>query len=83
MLTAARAGHPLALPQVRSYQGSWGFVTSDLFPGDLFIHQDAIPRGTHLEPGMTVQLEIREDSKGRLNGVDITADSGGGQYPAV
>lgn len=59
---------------VRSFQDRWGFLNSERFVGDLFVHRDGmLPQyqGINLLPGTLVEFDVRHDdhrpdSKNRL-----------------
>jgi len=59
---------------VRSFQGAWGFINSDRFAGDLFIHSDSLlqqHQGAQLTVGTAVEFDVERDhhrkgSKNRL-----------------
>lgn len=56
-------GHRLC-GHIRSFQGAWGFINSDRFAGDLFIHQDSLLaqyQGAQLTVGTMVQFDVEQD----------------------
>mmetsp|Transcript_90530 Transcript_90530/g.260834 ORF Transcript_90530/g.260834 Transcript_90530/m.260834 type:complete len:607 (-) Transcript_90530:64-1884(-) len=49
---------------IRSFQGAWGFINSDRFAGDLFIHSDSILpqyQGIELTVGTMVEFDVERD----------------------
>jgi len=49
---------------VRSFQGSWGFVNSDKFEGDLFVHNDSLlvqHESQQLNAGAVVEFDVEHD----------------------
>mmetsp|Transcript_49632 Transcript_49632/g.105648 ORF Transcript_49632/g.105648 Transcript_49632/m.105648 type:complete len:575 (+) Transcript_49632:178-1902(+) len=49
---------------VRSFQGAWGFINSDRFAGDLFIHSDSVLpqfQGMELQVGTMVEFDVERD----------------------
>ena len=59
----AQVGHLLAqtvVGRIKSFRGNWGFVNSDSFAGDLFIHAKLNPDLGPVAAGDPVQLEIAE-----------------------
>jgi len=49
---------------VRSFQGAWGFINSDRFAGDLFVHRDSLLphcQGVELTVGTTVEFDVERD----------------------
>jgi len=66
-------GHRLR-GHVRSFQGAWGFINSDRFAGDLFVHSDSLlqqHQGAQLTVGTAVEFDVERDhhrkgSKNRL-----------------
>eukprot|EP00930_Biecheleria_cincta_P065851 TRINITY_DN5176_c0_g1_i1.p1 TRINITY_DN5176_c0_g1~~TRINITY_DN5176_c0_g1_i1.p1 ORF type:complete len:703 (+),score=128.90 TRINITY_DN5176_c0_g1_i1:171-2279(+) len=61
---------------IRSFQGAWGFINSDRFAGDLFVHRDSLLSDptdwqgqAHLAFGTVVEFDIEHDNhrKGTRN----------------
>lgn len=61
---------------IRSFQGAWGFINSDRFAGDLFVHRDSLLNDpvdwqgqAHLAFGTVVEFDIEHDNhrKGTRN----------------
>jgi len=48
--------------KIKSFRDNWGFVNSDTFGGDLFIHAKSNPELGFVGPGDPIQFEIAEDS---------------------
>lgn len=49
---------------IRSFQGAWGFINSDRFAGDLFIHSDSVLpqyQGVELSVGTMVEFDVERD----------------------
>lgn len=49
---------------IRSFQGAWGFVNSDKFAGDLFVHRDALLQqfqDVELTAGTIVEFDVERD----------------------
>lgn len=49
---------------IRSFQGAWGFINSDRFAGDLFIHSDSVLpqyQGMELTVGTMVEFDVERD----------------------
>jgi len=49
---------------IRSFQGAWGFVNSDKFAGDLFVHRDALLQqfqDVELTAGTVVEFDVERD----------------------
>lgn len=49
---------------IRSFQGAWGFINSDRFAGDLFIHSDSVLpqfQGIELTVGTMVEFDVERD----------------------
>eukprot|EP00931_Biecheleriopsis_adriatica_P103758 TRINITY_DN78549_c0_g1_i1.p1 TRINITY_DN78549_c0_g1~~TRINITY_DN78549_c0_g1_i1.p1 ORF type:complete len:662 (-),score=109.55 TRINITY_DN78549_c0_g1_i1:77-1837(-) len=49
---------------IRSFQGAWGFVNSDKFAGDLFVHRDALLQqcqDVELAAGTVVEFDVERD----------------------
>mmetsp|Transcript_22789 Transcript_22789/g.59298 ORF Transcript_22789/g.59298 Transcript_22789/m.59298 type:complete len:749 (-) Transcript_22789:64-2310(-) len=49
---------------IRSFQGAWGFINSDRFAGDLFIHSDSVLpqfQGVELTVGTMVEFDVERD----------------------
>lgn len=55
---------------VRSFRDSWGFVVSDDFEGDLFLHQRSNP-GVQLQSGDTVEFVISQERSGKLHATSV------------
>jgi cold shock CspA family protein len=51
---------------VRSFQGAWGFIVSDRFAGDLFVHRDSFMaqyQGSAITVGMVVEFDVERDQR--------------------
>mmetsp|Transcript_74511 Transcript_74511/g.155332 ORF Transcript_74511/g.155332 Transcript_74511/m.155332 type:complete len:581 (-) Transcript_74511:115-1857(-) len=49
---------------IRSFQGAWGFINSERFAGDLFVHRDSLLpqfQGMDLAVGMMVEFDVERD----------------------
>lgn len=49
---------------IRSFQGAWGFINSDRFAGDLFMHRDSLLaqyQGVELMVGTMVEFDVERD----------------------
>mmetsp|Transcript_13648 Transcript_13648/g.38877 ORF Transcript_13648/g.38877 Transcript_13648/m.38877 type:complete len:691 (+) Transcript_13648:2-2074(+) len=49
---------------IRSFQGAWGFINSDRFAGDLFVHRDSLLaqyQGVELTVGTMVEFDVDRD----------------------
>lgn len=49
---------------IRSFQGAWGFINSDRFAGDLFVHRDSLLpqfQGMELAIGSVVEFDVERD----------------------
>jgi len=53
---------------IRSFQGAWGFINSDRFAGDLFVHRDSLLakdaaelQGIQLAVGTIVEFDVERD----------------------
>lgn len=49
---------------IRSFQGAWGFINSDRFAGDLFVHRDSLmPQhiSAQLSVGIVVEFDVERD----------------------
>ncbi|CAE7227508.1 unnamed protein product [Symbiodinium natans] len=49
---------------IRSFQGAWGFINSDRFAGDLFVHRDSLLaqcQNAQLGLGTVVEFDIERD----------------------
>lgn len=49
---------------IRSFQGAWGFINSDRFAGDLFVHRDSLLsqyQGVELTVGTMVEFDVERD----------------------
>eukprot|EP00419_Tripos_fusus_P006931 CAMPEP_0172685218 /NCGR_PEP_ID=MMETSP1074-20121228/20082_1 /TAXON_ID=2916 /ORGANISM="Ceratium fusus, Strain PA161109" /LENGTH=736 /DNA_ID=CAMNT_0013504323 /DNA_START=26 /DNA_END=2236 /DNA_ORIENTATION=+ len=49
---------------IRSFQGAWGFINSDRFAGDLFVHRDSLLaqyNGMELTAGTMVEFDVERD----------------------
>jgi cold shock CspA family protein len=58
-------GHRLR-GHVRSFQGAWGFIISDRFAGDLFVHRDSFLaqfQGTQITQGTVVEFDVERDQR--------------------
>lgn len=80
MITTRIPSHPMdwigqrITGYIRSFQDRWGFINSDRFLGDLFVHRDGLLpqcQGVTLTPGTVVEFDVRhddhrQDSKNRL-----------------
>eukprot|EP00931_Biecheleriopsis_adriatica_P100864 TRINITY_DN76106_c0_g1_i1.p1 TRINITY_DN76106_c0_g1~~TRINITY_DN76106_c0_g1_i1.p1 ORF type:complete len:654 (-),score=113.74 TRINITY_DN76106_c0_g1_i1:101-2062(-) len=74
----AEVGHLLGrvlTGSIRSFRDSWGFITSDQFQGDLFIHRRASPNLGPVQSGDPVKFEVAQDAQAK--------DGEEGQYQAV
>jgi len=50
--------------QVRSFQGAWGFIVSDAFAGDLFVHRDSFTvKEPQINVGMLVAFSVERDQR--------------------
>merc|ERR1719265_3056564 len=76
---------------IRSFQGAWGFINSDRFAGDLFVHRDSLLahcQTAQLAVGTVVEFDIERDhhrkgSKNRLVARHVATLGGGdGTVPA-
>eukprot|EP00930_Biecheleria_cincta_P062766 TRINITY_DN4820_c0_g2_i1.p1 TRINITY_DN4820_c0_g2~~TRINITY_DN4820_c0_g2_i1.p1 ORF type:complete len:596 (+),score=105.10 TRINITY_DN4820_c0_g2_i1:70-1857(+) len=50
---------------IRSFQGAWGFINSDRFAGDLFVHRDSLLaqyQGVDLGNGTMVEFDVERDN---------------------
>lgn len=50
---------------IRSFQGAWGFINSDRFAGDLFVHRDSLLgqyQGVDLANGSMVEFDVERDN---------------------
>jgi len=56
---------------VRSFTGSWGFVNSDAFPGDLFVGLRSNPHLATLAAGDKVEFEIKCNGSGKNEAVAV------------
>lgn len=53
---------------IRSFQGAWGFINSDRFAGDLFVHRDSLLaqyQGAQLAVGTIVEFDVERDQHRR------------------
>jgi len=76
---------------IRSFQGAWGFINSDRFAGDLFLHSDSVLsqyQGIELTAGTMVEFDVERDhhrkgGKNRLvaRQVAVVQPAAGGQVP--
>jgi len=51
---------------IRSFQGAWGFINSDRFAGDLFVHRDSLMpqfQGVDLANGTVVEFDVERDRR--------------------
>lgn len=64
-------GHEL-MGRIKNFKDTWGFVVSESFEGDLFIHQKNNPQLGKVGPGDPVKFEVAEDqnSTGNWNAVN-------------
>jgi len=49
---------------IRSFQGAWGFINSDRFAGDLFVHRDSLLaqcQNAQLAVGTIVEFDVERD----------------------
>lgn len=49
---------------VRNFQGAWGFINSERFAGDLFVHRDSLLAhcyGMQLAAGLVVEFDVERD----------------------
>mmetsp|Transcript_12272 Transcript_12272/g.25924 ORF Transcript_12272/g.25924 Transcript_12272/m.25924 type:complete len:726 (-) Transcript_12272:66-2243(-) len=49
---------------IRSFQGAWGFINSDRFAGDLFVHRDSLLphcQSLELNVGCMVEFDVERD----------------------
>eukprot|EP00929_Paragymnodinium_shiwhaense_P080853 TRINITY_DN42203_c0_g1_i1.p1 TRINITY_DN42203_c0_g1~~TRINITY_DN42203_c0_g1_i1.p1 ORF type:complete len:673 (-),score=141.02 TRINITY_DN42203_c0_g1_i1:185-2203(-) len=49
---------------IRSFQGAWGFINSDKFAGDLFVHRDSLLANCQSAPlaiGTIVEFDVERD----------------------
>jgi len=49
---------------IRSFQGAWGFINSDRFAGDLFVHRDSLLaqfQSAQLAIGTVVEFDVERD----------------------
>mmetsp|Transcript_57760 Transcript_57760/g.125615 ORF Transcript_57760/g.125615 Transcript_57760/m.125615 type:complete len:660 (-) Transcript_57760:178-2157(-) len=49
---------------IRSFQGAWGFINSERFAGDLFVHRDSLLaqfQGVDLTVGTVVEFDVERD----------------------
>lgn len=79
---------------MRSFQGVWGFINSDQFSGDLFMHRDSLVphcQGAQIAVGSLVEFDIQRDqhknnSKDRLVARNVAVLAGeavaAAAYPA-
>jgi len=51
--------------QVRSFDGNWGFATSGIFPGDIFIGSRSNPHLGPLSQGDTIEFTVARNSSGK------------------
>jgi len=56
---------------IRSFKDGWGFVVSDLFEGDLFLHQGSNPTSGSLNPGDNVVFDIVKGSNGKCHATHV------------
>jgi len=70
---------------IRSFQGAWGFINSDRFAGDLFVHRDSLLgqyEGVQLSVGTIVEFDVERDHhrkgvKNRLVARNVAVLGGG------
>jgi len=51
---------------VRSFQGAWGFIISDRFAGDLFVHRDSFLaefQDSQISVGTVVEFDVERDQR--------------------
>lgn len=60
------AGHELA-GRIKNFKDNWGFVVSDSFDGDLFIHSKNNPQLGRVGPGDPIKFEVMEDAQSAGN----------------
>jgi len=51
---------------IRSFQGAWGFIISDRFAGDLFVHRDSFLaqyQGVQITVGTLVEFDVERDQR--------------------
>lgn len=55
---------------VKSFRGQWGFINSEQFEGDLFVHARSNP-GISLDGGEIVQFEISQEANGKMHATSV------------
>merc|ERR1712054_312409 len=73
----ADVGHLLGqelLGEIKSFKENWGFIVSDSFSGDLFVHLRSNKQLGAVSAGDLVQFEVEEDpqSAGGFHAVNAT-----------
>eukprot|EP00927_Polykrikos_kofoidii_P022026 TRINITY_DN20678_c0_g1_i1.p1 TRINITY_DN20678_c0_g1~~TRINITY_DN20678_c0_g1_i1.p1 ORF type:complete len:589 (-),score=100.05 TRINITY_DN20678_c0_g1_i1:172-1938(-) len=66
----AQVGHLIGTQctgKLKSFKDGWGFVNSDMFGGDLFLHTRTNPSLGEVHAGDTIQFEVAEDPKAPSN----------------
>jgi len=57
-------GHGRLHGTIRSFQGAWGFIVSESFAGDLFVHRDSFNiKDPQVQEGMIVAFEVERDQR--------------------
>ncbi|CAK0809621.1 unnamed protein product [Prorocentrum cordatum] len=64
---------------VRSFRGTWGFITSDEWEGDLFVGLKGNPHLQSLSPDDEVEFTVRQKSNSRAEAIDVTVCGREGQ----
>merc|ERR1740139_500763 len=59
--------------RIKKFKDSWGFVNSDSFQGDLFLHTKLSPGLGAVGPGDAIMFEVSEDPQKPNNHVAINA----------
>lgn len=57
--------------EVRKWKGDWGFITSQKFEGDLFVHREGLQLNGEPTSGMKVSFTVAIDSKGRTAAAEV------------
>jgi cold shock CspA family protein len=58
--------------QIRSFRGTWGFIVSDSFDGDIFVGTKSnghLP--SKIEPNQPVQFEVAHGAGGKLEAMNV------------
>mmetsp|Transcript_115784 Transcript_115784/g.327491 ORF Transcript_115784/g.327491 Transcript_115784/m.327491 type:complete len:588 (+) Transcript_115784:58-1821(+) len=50
---------------VKSFRDGWGFINSEQFEGDLFLHKGSNPSISHADPGDLVEFTIAKDERAK------------------